>query len=127
GNIQSLMRYDGTGTLIDNFAYTYQSPLNNKLDYVHDQAGTTTGTDLQPGQTAGNYSYDVSGNLIADEQGSLTAIKWNAMGKVDVIEDDDNEQYITFYYDGTGNRVQKDVLKQDPGNVNNLLMNSDIY
>lgn len=127
GNIISLLRKDGSGTTFDQLQYHYQNTTNNKLDYVDDQvpARITGDLDLGPGQSAGNYVYDASGNLVKDVQGGLEEITWNAMGKVDVIRNPDAGQYISFYYDGMGQRVRKDVLTEDGNGDGDLL--SDLY
>mgnify|MGYP001048332609 CR=1 FL=1 len=127
GNIISLLRKDGSGTTFDQLQYHYQNTTNNKLDYVDDQvpARITGDLDLGPGQVAGNYVYDASGNLVKDVQGGLEEITWNAMGKVDVIRNPDAGQYISFYYDGMGQRVRKDVLTEDGNGDGDLL--SDLY
>jgi len=111
----------------DQLQYHYQNTTNNKLDYVDDQvpARITGDLDLGPGQVAGNYVYDASGNLVKDVQGGLEEITWNAMGKVDVIRNPDAGQYISFYYDGMGQRVRKDVLTEDGNGDGDLL--SDLY
>src|SRR5690606_10526307 len=71
------------------------------------------------------YLYDLSGNLVKDVAGNLDEITWNSMGKVDVIRNLDQGQYISFYYDGLGQRVRKDVLTDDGNNAIDLL--SDYY
>lgn len=127
GNITSLLRKDGSGTTFDNLQYHYQGTTNNKLSYVSDGAANRIAgnLDIAPGQTANNYQYDRSGNLVKDVAGHLDEITWNAMGKVDVIRNLDQGEYIAFYYDGLGQRVRKDVLTDDGNNAIDLL--SDYY
>ena len=127
GNITSLLRKDGSGTTFDNLQYHYQNTTNNKLSYVTDLSSNRIAGDLDiaPGQATGNYLYDLSGNLVKDVAGNLDEITWNSMGKVDVIRNLDQGQYISFYYDGLGQRVRKDVLTDDGNNAIDLL--SDYY
>lgn len=124
GNIKKLERWDGApGTPLqtDNFTYNYDvSGNNNKLLQVSDMAGPTSpppagtgGADLQPGQVADNYVYDLIGNLTEDKQGHQL-IEWNRFGKVKKILNPPTGQEIHFEYDGKGNRIYKDVVTQ-PG------------
>lgn len=100
GNILNLKRYAG-GVLIDDLAYTYNSPLqggaiNNRLTDVVDNAAPSAVTEdfeNQPnppppappvdrrGGRGWNYEYDGSGNLVRDFDDG-TRIKWDAYGKV---------------------------------------------
>lgn len=124
GNIKTLMRWDGkTGAvpprLIDNFTYTYDAGAadNNKLLQVADGGIPTGDDDLQPGQLANNYSYDKTGNMILDRQGA-EKITWNRLGKVASIYDTVSKRSIVFNYDGTGNRIWKEVVAPSPAGEN---------
>lgn len=111
GNIQALTRNNEAGTMIDNFTYNYQSPTtNNKLGFVADAAANTGGNDLPQGQAGGNYVYDRTGNLVKDVQGHIDSIYWNLYGKVSDIEIG-TDTTIHYDYDGSGNRVRKDVIR----------------
>lgn len=81
-----------------------------------------------PPPPGSNYTYDGSGNLIADHIDG-TRIKWNAYGKVERVrrllpggpqfpappvgmpEPPAHREEIYFRYDASGNRVAKYVLK----------------
>lgn len=115
GNIKTLERWDGVTSgpgpnRIDNFSYQYDPANgNNKLLQVTDAAGATAGSDLQPGQTTDNYTYDKIGNLIRDKQGA-EHITWDRFGKVTSIYDSVSYRSVLFSYDGKGNRIYKEVI-----------------
>jgi hypothetical protein len=129
GNIGTLQRWDGNTTTpvqIDNFAYRYEGygtsdpPKNNKLLQVEDLAAVTTGSDLQPGQPADNYSYDRIGNLVRDKQGAEQYIRWDRFGKVITMYDSSTatRRYSEFCYDGRGNRIYKELSVPQAGTGN---------
>jgi RHS repeat-associated protein len=78
GNIQTLKRnpyvaLDAGVSPSDNLTYHYSSALKNRLLYVGDAAGTSTGTETDfPNQSSGNYSYDAIGQLTTDTKDGLT-------------------------------------------------------
>jgi len=112
GNLKRLHRYDAAGKLLDKLHYVYSEDaskklLHNKLGYVLDSAGTTASlTDLEPGQLAGNYSYDAVGNLTGDVQSQIRKISWSPYGKALEIEKNTGQK-ISFGYDASGNRILK--------------------
>ncbi|HRE56267.1 MAG TPA: hypothetical protein PLW09_00480 [Candidatus Kapabacteria bacterium] len=59
-------------------------------------------------QSANNYSYDASGNLIDDNAEQLI-IDWNIKGKVTKVKDNSAtiSKIISFEYDANNNRVKK--------------------
>ena len=57
GNIQTVKRYNASGTLMDNLSYNYASG-KNQLTYVDDVASAAASSDDLEDQAAGNYSYD---------------------------------------------------------------------
>ncbi|MBN8572978.1 MAG: hypothetical protein J0M05_03615 [Candidatus Kapabacteria bacterium] len=61
-------------------------------------------------QSANNYSYDASGNLIHDNAEQLE-IDWNIKGKVTQVKDNSTNppKIISFEYDANSNRVKKKV------------------
>lgn len=123
GNIKTLLRNNAGGTAIDNFSYSYPSPLNNKLGYVADAAANSGGSDLPQGQAANNYKYDNIGNLVEDVQGGIDSVYWNIYGKVNDMEINGGKT-IHYDYDGSGNRVRKDVVQMVNGSGNRM---SDVY
>ena len=131
GNLLTLNRTapksDGTIVGMDQLAYDYL-PGNNKLTLVKDNTSTPSATfdnDLenQVAQLAAlgityninnaathNYIYDEIGQLIEDKTEGLK-IDWRADGKVKKVTKivTGNTKYISFEYDGLGNRIAKRV------------------
>lgn len=123
GNFLTLQRKGDAalGLNMDDFTYRYK-PNSNQLDWVNDAVKYPAGSDpytldIKAGQTAGNYAYDASGNLIFDRQEGLN-FRWNSYGKllevVPIYSTDPNRQkpLIRFSYDAMGNRIKKEVNKQ---------------
>ena len=118
GNIDTLVRADENGTVIDNLTYNYNFDgnsrlINNKLAYITDAATPATTYDIKT-QNSGNYNYDAIGNMTQDVSGNITNIAWTVYGKVDSITYGDG-RVIAFKYDAMGNRVCKEVI---PNNNN---------
>jgi RHS repeat-associated protein len=120
GNLLTLDRYNGNGTRFDQLSYTYDvagtsGPLKNQLMFVNDGISNTTieSTDLenQTGATTTNpnYSYDASGNLIADNAENIDKISWTVSGKINTIEREGTvaKDNLYFGYDAMGNRYKK--------------------
>jgi len=128
GNIQKLVRKASAGAALDSFIYGYAAGKNQLLR-VDDKNVTTGGTDLKSGQPVGNYAYDAIGNLVKDRHAKYGEIGWNLYGKVKHIWDTTaNGQQIYYEYDGTGQRVRKDVVRSGlPGWYADGYRTSDIY
>ncbi len=114
GNISSLLRNSSaanpSGLAMDNFTYNYPA-ANNQLGYTSDLVSATSYSNDIDNQTAGNYTYDLNGNLIRDNTtGEGLSINWNLAGKVSRITKD-NGLTLEFLYDATGQRVYKKVYK----------------
>ncbi|MCG3167821.1 MAG: hypothetical protein POELPBGB_03616 [Bacteroidia bacterium] len=79
----------------------------NQLAYVNDAVTTYTGTseDIED-QAAGNYTYDLDGNLLTDDAGNIAGIDWNNYGKIEGINFE-NDDHIGFAYDCQHNRIAK--------------------
>jgi hypothetical protein len=126
GNIKTLIRRDGSGTVIDNLDYKYTDPTTkykNTLGYVNDIANNIEG--LPGGQTTGNYEYDAIGNLVKDVQGNIQKIDWNVYGKVTNMEMNNTNKLLHYDYDAMGNRVRKDYIVMAAPNSGER--NSDVY
>jgi len=102
GNILELKRYDGAGSVMDNFDYTYYSNTN-KLQRV-------TGSGTQ-------YTYDANGNMLTDELNQNRDIKYDHRNLITQIRNkkiiiEDSLVYVTYYfYDEAGNRIRKNVYQ----------------
>ncbi|MBV6479652.1 MAG: hypothetical protein HGGPFJEG_02439 [Ignavibacteria bacterium] len=112
GNIMTLKRYGSTGTLDDNFTYTYYSGTN-RLQKVY---GSTS-----------QYTYDANGNIKTDEVNRNSDIKYDNRNLIIQIRNkkiaiEDSLVYLTYYYyDDAGNRIRKKVYQyigiQQPDSV----------
>ncbi|MBK8486376.1 MAG: hypothetical protein IPL48_01180 [Bacteroidetes bacterium] len=62
--------------------------------------------DISGGQSTGNYTYDLIGNLISDNVEGINNITWNVYGKISSIDKASGPD-LTFAYDPMGNRIMK--------------------
>lgn len=112
GNIKRMQQWGLkiTGsTQIDDLGYIYQTQ-SNKLARVTDvytdaqtklgdfKDGTNTGTD--------DYSYDVNGNLVLDNNKAISGIVYNHLNLPSVITIT-GKGTITYTYDAGGNKLRK--------------------
>jgi hypothetical protein len=86
GNLLKLKRNAQSATTLamDDFTYHY-APTNNQLTHVKDAVPATNHNQDIDDQISGNYSYDPSGNLIADQAEFIQHISWTTYGKVQSI------------------------------------------
>lgn len=109
GNILTYQRNGdkaAADTLMDNLSYGYYAGTNRLFQVIDNQSVTTRYANDIDG--ASQYAYDATGNLISDTNGGVSAIVWNAYGKVERITKL-NGQVIVFGYDGMQNRIMKAV------------------
>ncbi len=118
GNIKGMIQYGwklgGNPAIpIDNLAYTYISGTNRLLqvtdanndnlsklgDFKYDPA-TKTGTD---------YSYDVNGNLMLDNNKKISSITYNHLNLPSVITVS-GKGTITYTYDAAGSKIKKTTV-----------------
>ena len=118
GNLKTLNRsapkivYSDIEAIIpmDNFTYSY-TPTTNRLRHIKDAVAAgdfvspATDIDSQPDD---NYRYDAIGQLVSDSSENIENIIWRVDGKVHSVVKTSGTT-ITFYYDGLGNRVAKQV------------------
>ncbi|MEM9982456.1 MAG: RHS repeat-associated core domain-containing protein, partial [Bacteroidota bacterium] len=110
GNITQLQRRDAAGNLLDDITYTYETDENgnkiNRLKEVNDPTVTADPSDIEGKH---GFTYDQQGNLSRDEK-EKTNIDWNNQNKVhQVRQEEADKAHITFRYDATGNRIEKEV------------------
>jgi len=104
---------------MDKLAYNYNKVngklVNNQLQYVTDMANANNYTDDIKTQPVNNYRYDAIGNLTSDVQGKIINIEWNVANKITFIEREkfSGMDNLRFYYDGMGNRIQKQTSPVD--------------
>lgn len=111
GNIQALNRRGVTPSPIDMdiLSYTYY-PSSNQLQRVEDAVSSSTTfnlPDFKNGATLDQeYTYDSSGNMIADANKKITSIAYNHLNKPITIAVQ-GQGSIEYIYDALGNRLQK--------------------
>jgi len=116
GNILSMSQKvtnpsTGINSDMDILTYGY-SPNSNKLIKVTDAATSDASLpDFKDGaNNAEEYRYDANGNLIADDNKSISSISYNYLnkpGKITVTGT--NAGTITYIYDALGNKLRKKV------------------
>ena len=110
GNIKSLQRYGQTGAsaygLLDNLTYTL---TGNQLSCVEDAVSTAaygTNTAFVNGtSTAGEYVYDVNGNLTKDLNKGITDIQYNVLNLPSTVSFSDGST-ITYTYGADGTKLR---------------------
>lgn len=103
GNLDSLVRKNSSGTIMDQFTYHYISGTN-KLQYVGDAASSSVSTVDIDNQSSDNYLYNDNGNMIADKQNGIGFIFYDVSNLPVEIVKTDNSQ-IDYDYDENGQRV----------------------
>ena len=110
GNIKSLQRYGQTGAsaygLIDNLTFTLNG---NQLSRVDDAVSTVAyGTNtafVNGASTAGEYAYDVNGNLTKDLNKGITDIQYNVLNLPSTVSFSDGST-ITYTYGADGTKLR---------------------
>ncbi len=108
GNIRKATRNgDQAGSLnMDDLTYSYISG-SNKLDHVTDAVITDPYSSDIVTQSAGNYDYDASGNLIKNEAEGISRIDWTVSGKVKGVTFTNGKPNLLFSYDASDHRISK--------------------
>lgn len=121
GNLQTLQRYDGSSTLIDDLTYQYNTNgagklVDNQLATLQDAVGSTTNLGDIDNQT---YVYDARGSITQivepnSPNQTTTDITWLNSGKVKTVSIKEEvggvlteKSHLEYLYDATGNRVAK--------------------
>ncbi len=86
---------------IDNLAYTYAS--GNKLSKVEDATANTVGFK-NGANTTTEYTYDVHGSLLTDQNKGVSATTYNFLGKPTSISFSDGKR-IDYTYDAAGSKL----------------------
>jgi RHS repeat-associated protein len=106
GNIKGLQRVSanaaGINTTIDNLTYTYQTNRNS-IGQVEDGAANTAGFN-NGASTGTEMLYDGAGDLTKDDNKGISAISYNALGKVERVTLAGNKE-LRYTYDASGNKV----------------------
>jgi RHS repeat-associated protein len=115
GNILTLQRrghINSSTTLfdmMDNLSYTYDS--GNKLIQVDDAASKTEGFKDVAGT---DYTYDVNGNMISDNNKGISNITYNHLNlpkriTFNISQGSSGQRTIEYVYDATGIKLKKYV------------------
>ena len=110
GNIKSLQRYGQTGAsaygLLDNLTYTL---TGNQLSCVEDAVSTVAyGTNtafVNGASAAGEYAYDVNGNLTKDLNKGIADIQYNVLNLPSTVSFSDGST-ITYTYGADGTKLR---------------------
>ena len=110
GNIKSLQRYGQTGAsaygLLDNLTFTLNG---NQLSRVEDAVSTAAyGTNtafVNGASAAGEYAYDVNGNLTKDLNKGITDIQYNVLNLPSTVSFSDGST-ITYTYGADGTKLR---------------------
>ena len=110
GNIKSLQRYGQTGAsaygLLDNLTYTL---TGNQLSCVEDAVSTAAyGTNtafVNGASVAGEYAYDVNGNLTKDLNKGIADIQYNVLNLPSTVSFSDGST-ITYTYGADGTKLR---------------------
>ncbi|MBS1652274.1 MAG: hypothetical protein JSU07_09720 [Bacteroidetes bacterium] len=123
GNIETQVKRDSVGALVDSLTYKYEVVLSNKkrnrLYNVNDFVTSTPANfgDIKDQgsytnvNVNSNYRYDEIGNLIHDEKEEIDTIRWMVTGKIKAIirKIGSAKDNLYFDYDAMGNRIAKHV------------------
>ncbi len=123
GNIETLTRQgfldDGSFAEIDHLAYKYQgnrligvNDQNNPIaqDYGFTDNGLFSEITNVDDTTKHEYFYDPNGNLIADYNKGIEAVRYNQLN-LPVLVDLGNDRHIEYLYDAAGIKLQQRVYK----------------
>ncbi|WPV01586.1 DUF6443 domain-containing protein [Mucilaginibacter sp. cycad4] len=112
GNIKNLVRWaklSAGKTQIDNLKYTYLN--GNQVDEIDDDSGNNVYGFKDNGggnssKQAGEYAYDLAGNLSKDLNKGITSIIYNNFNLPASISWADGRA-MTYDYDGTGEKLRR--------------------
>lgn len=128
GNITKLQRTNNLGTTIDNLTYNYTYAGTNRLNFVADAVPVSPNhaNDIDSGQAATNYVYNVLGQLILNKQ-ETTHYVYNTQGLVTEIRQGSltftsaTTNVVKFFYNEMGHRIRKEA------SANGVLQNTTYY
>lgn len=114
GNISSLHRLKNNVSM-DELSYFYNG-IGNRVTRIDDVLpNTITGGFYDGVKTAGEYQYDVNGNMIVDANKGITNISYNYMNLPEEINFN-NGNTIRYMYDAAGTKLRQQTLVNDvPG------------
>jgi RHS repeat-associated protein len=118
GNILSMTQKGlklNSSPVIDNLSYTYESAVSNKLKQVTDAANDNSSRlgDFKydaTTKTSTDYSYDVNGNMVIDNNKKISSITYNHLNLPSVITVT-GKGTISYTYDAAGNKISKTTVE----------------
>lgn len=106
GNIKSLRRSNQAGTIVDDLTYNYTNTGKNQLNSLTESAAVTSDpTDIET-QSAGNYVYDLIGQMTRNVKEDLY-YSYNTQGLVTQVNRGANT-VVRFFYNERGQRIKKE-------------------
>ena len=110
GNIKGLQRYGQTGAsaygLLDNLTFTLNGNQLSRVDDAVSTAAYGTNTAFVNGASAaGEYAYDVNGNLTKDLNKGITDIQYNVLNLPSTVSFSDGST-ITYTYGADGTKLR---------------------
>lgn len=113
-NILRMTHYTAPGTRIDSLNYNYNHVVTgNRLWRITDSYNNPSSTlgdfkEITGGQPQ-DYTYDVNGNLLADENKGISGISYNYLNLVNQVTVT-AKGTITYAYDASGNKLSKKIV-----------------
>jgi RHS repeat-associated protein len=134
GNILQMQQWGlliNQSNQIDNLTYTYQTgsnKLKQVLDGYNDNTSKLGDFKYDPAtKTSTDYSYDVNGNLVTDQNKKILSIQYNHLNLPQVISVQapsswpNGSRTITYTYDAAGNKLKKQVYEVMGPGVNRTI------
>jgi len=102
--------------IIDNLSYSYSTGPTNQLQSVTDSVlGNDNLGDFHNGTGSNNYTYDVNGNLLWQNNKGINWITYDHLNlpfQVAVNPTSGSKGTITYIYDAAGDKLEKRVMEQ---------------
>jgi RHS repeat-associated protein len=125
GNILSMKQMGlklNTSILIDNLSYAYEADGNRLLavtDGANDKDSKLGDFKYEPTtKTATDYTYDVNGSMISDNNKKISAIGYNHLNLGENITVT-GKGTIAYTYDATGNKLRKTTTENNASVLHN--------
>jgi RHS repeat-associated protein len=87
----------------DNLTYSYGSTQASRLNKVEDASGNLAGF-RNGANVATEYTYDVNGNTLSDQNKGISNVVYNFLGKADEVTFSDGRK-LTYVYDAGGTKL----------------------